>query len=268
MREIKEIKYIKTMKEIKEMREIKTMKEIKEIKEIKDMGGKKYAVFLPGEVSSCRPWPILLLNGDADMLKLLTQEKLLPLKCCLAVMPLSKNRLDDFTPWPKPALNSRFPDFGGGADDYLSWVRDGLMPHIRRTYPVSKSPAKAGMLGQSLGGLVTLYSQTVWGGNMFGHAAAISPSCWYPGFLPHMKANLPKTSDTRWFISCGRKEGMGHGDIKRNAPVNARLMMEMLAARYGKAQVLFHWDDGGHGDFLSLRYRLALSWMEDGLGLE
>lgn len=252
---------------MKEIKKIKEMKEIKNMKEIKEMDGKKYAVFLPGETSASRPWPILLLNGDADMLKLLEQEKLLPLKCCLAVMPLSDNRLDDFTPWPKPALNSRFPDFGGRADVYLSWVTDGLIPHIRCTYPVSQSPAKTGMLGQSLGGLAALYSQTVCGGNVFGHTAAISPSCWYPGFLPHMKSHLPKTSDTRWFISCGRKEGMGHGDIKRNAPVKALLMMEMLTARYGKDQVLFHWDDGGHGDFLPLRYRLALSWMEDGLGL-
>lgn len=230
--------------------------------EIKELDGRGYAIFLPREAAAKTPWPLILLNGDASMLELLERERLLPLKRCLGVMPLSKNRLDDFTPWPERALSSRFPDFGGKADEYLSWIWGVLLPSIQGEYPVSNSPAETGMLGQSLGGLLTLYIQTGRPGTRFGYAAAISPSCWYPGFLPYMKDHLPEYSDTRWYISCGTEEGKGHPDIKQNSVQQSRCMMEFLTKRYGNAHVTTQWDQGGHHDHLPLRYGRALSWLE------
>lgn len=233
--------------------------------ERKELNGRYYMVFLPEEGNTRSPWPLILLNGDPSMAALLEQENLLPLKDCLAVMTLSENRLDDFTPWPERALNSRFPDFGGKAENYLTWTAAVLLPHIRHTFPVYTSPAGTGMLGQSLGGLLALYSQTVPAGKAFGHAAAISPSCWYPGFLSYMERNLPKHSATRWFLSCGTEEGRGHGDIKEKGVLLSRRMMKFLSERYGNPLVTTYWDRGGHHDCLPLRYRNALAWMENGL---
>lgn len=231
--------------------------------EIKKLDERNYAVFLPREASARRPWPLILLNGDSSMLSLLEREGLLPLKGCLAVMPLSKNRLDDFTPWPEKALNSRFPDFGGKADDYLSWISKELLPKVQSSYPVSSTPEGTGLLGQSLGGLLALYSQTVPQGGSFGNVAAISPSCWYPGFLSYMETHLPDQSDTRWFISSGMEEGKGHPDIKQNAVLQNRRMTELLAKQYGNENVSTQWDNGGHHDDLPFRYSHALSWLEN-----
>lgn len=233
--------------------------------EIQEQNGRAYTVFLPREPKAKTPWPLILLHGDPSMLELLARENLLPLKRCLAVMSLSENRLDDFTPWPEQALNSRFPDFGGKADDYLSWTVTVLLPHVWREYPVCTSPGGTGMLGQSLGGLLALYSQTVHVGNTFGHIAAISPSCWYPGFLSYIEKNLPKHSDTLWYLSCGTEEGKGQGGVKQSAVLQSRRMMELLVKQYGTAQVVVQWDNGGHHDNLPLRYKHALSWLEDGL---
>lgn len=233
--------------------------------EIQEQSGRAYTVFLPQEPEANTPWPLILLNGDPSMLELLERENLLPLKRCLAVMPLSENRLDDFTPWPKQALNSRFPDFGGKAEIYLSWMVTVLLPHIWREYPVCTSSDGTGMLGQSLGGLLALYSQTVYAGKAFGHAAAISPSCWYPGFLSYMEKNLPKRWDTRWYLSCGTEEGKGQVGVKQSAVLQSRRMMELLAKQYGTNHVAVQWDKGGHHDNLPLRYKHALSWMENGL---
>lgn len=233
--------------------------------EIKELNGRYYMVFLPEAADAGIPWPLVLFHGDPSMAALLEQENLLPLKTCLAVMTLSENRLDDFTPWPERALNSRFPDFGGKAGDYLSWAAAVLLPHIRRTWPVCASPAGTGMLGQSLGGLLALYSQTVPAGSTFGHAAAISPSCWYPGFLPYMEKALPEHSDTRLFISCGTEEGKGQGGVKETGVSLTRRMMNLLAEQYGDHLVTTYWDHGGHHDCLSLRYRQAIVWLENGL---
>lgn len=233
--------------------------------EIKELNGRKYTVYLPWEADARSPWPIILLNGDPAMAALLEQTKLLPLRSSLAVMTLSENRLDDYTPWPERALDSRFPDFGGKADDYLFFLAAILLPHIKSDYPVCDSPRRTGILGQSLGGLLALYSQTVPAGSFFRHAAAISPSCWYPDFLPYMERKLPEHSDTRWFISCGTEEGRGHADIKQHSVLLSRRMMECLTVRYGDSRVFTRWDDGGHHDYLPQRYSRALSWMERGL---
>lgn len=231
--------------------------------EIKKLAERSYAVFLPGEMAADSPRPLILLNGDASMLSLLEREELLPLKGCLAVMPLSENRLDDFTPWPGQALNSRFPDFGGRADDYLSWISGELLPQIQKQYPVFGTPDRTGLLGQSLGGMLALYAQTVPQGGAFANVAAISPSCWYPGFLSYMESHLPEQSAIRWFISSGTEEGKGETDIKQNAVRQNHLMMELLARRYGNDSVSIQWDHGGHHDRLPLRYKKALSWLEN-----
>lgn len=229
-----------------------------------ELSGRSYGVFLPWEAAARTPWPVILLNGDASMLALLEEEGLLPLKNCLVVMSLSENRLDDFTPWPERALNSRFPDFGGKAGNYLAWIAEDLLPYIQGTYPVCQTPSGRGMLGQSLGGLLVLYAQTIRKWNVFGHEAAISPSCWYPGFIPYMEANLPDQSQTRWFISCGTKEGKGQFDIKKSGVQKSRRMMALLREQYGEQQVWEQWDNGGHHDNLPLRYKHALSWLEEG----
>lgn len=233
---------------------------------IEELNERNYTVYLPGAADAKPPWPVLVFNGDASMAALLEQEKLLPLKSCLAIMTLSKNRLADFTPWPERALNSRFPDFGGKADNYLSWTAAALLPHIKLLYPICTSPHKTGILGQSLGGLLALYSQTVPAGRVFGQIAAISPSCWYPRFLPYMEKNLCECCpDTRWFISCGTREGEGHADIKQNGVSLSCRLMELLIRQYGKDQVFTRWDGGGHHDCLPLRCSCALAWMEKGL---
>ncbi|KIG18022.1 putative esterase [Enhygromyxa salina] len=47
--------------------------------------------------------------------------------------------------------------FGGRADEYADFVVDGIVPFIEDRYPVASDPGSVGVLGSSLGGLVSLY---------------------------------------------------------------------------------------------------------------
>jgi predicted alpha/beta superfamily hydrolase len=69
---------------------------------------------------------------------------------------------------------------GGGADDYLAFIALELKPLIDRDYRTLPGREQTGLVGSSLGGLVSL-----WGGisraDDFGLIGALSPSTWWDG---------------------------------------------------------------------------------------
>ncbi|MCA9650410.1 MAG: alpha/beta hydrolase [Myxococcales bacterium] len=46
---------------------------------------------------------------------------------------------------------------GGQADEYADFLVDGIKPFVEARYPVSADPSRVGVMGSSLGGLVSLY---------------------------------------------------------------------------------------------------------------
>lgn len=240
--------------------------------QILDDNGSAYVVFYPkgadGEADKDEDkgdWPLILINGDKDLLDFMRGEKLLPLTHAVAVMALSPCRQDDFTPWPEPPLNTKFPAFGGKADEWLLWLKHGILPAVREKHPVSREAGRTALLGQSLGGLLALYAQMTDCANDFGRIAAVSPSCWYPEFLERFKRDMKPCPDTAFYISCGTAEGERARDIKRNMVSNNRKLLEFLVETQGAGLVTSYWDDGGHKDYLSKRYQKAFLWLQSGL---
>lgn len=62
---------------------------------------------------------------------------------------------------------------GGQADDYAAFVVDGVKPFVEQRYPVSSDPQDVGVMGSSLGGLVSLYIG-LHHPDVFGQAASMS----------------------------------------------------------------------------------------------
>lgn len=232
--------------------------------QIRNEAGGRYVVILPRMTKrqANQSWPVIFINGDEELLDFMKEEALLPLTHAVAVMALSSCRQDDFTPWPGPPLNSRFPAFGGKADAWLAWLMRHVLPAVREEYPVSSKRSETGLLGQSLGGMAALYAQMTDCSKAFGRIAAISPSCWYPGFLDRFQAGLKHIPDTAYYVSCGEAEGAKSVDIKREMVRNNRRLIEFLTEIQGKERVVSHWDDGGHRDYLEERYRRAFNWLQ------
>jgi predicted alpha/beta superfamily hydrolase len=84
------------------------------------------------------------------------------------------NRLYEYTPWPDPGYG------GGGADAYLTAIRDLLKPEVDRRYRTLTSPRFTWMAGSSLGGLISAYAGYAYDAT-FGRIAAVSPSYWWDG---------------------------------------------------------------------------------------
>lgn len=81
-------------------------------------------------------------------------------------------RIDEYTPWAHPMHG------GGDGDAYINFIIQTLKPHIDSTFRTLPGPATTGLIGSSLGGLISFY-----GGikhqDVFGKLGVFSPSFWF-----------------------------------------------------------------------------------------
>jgi len=69
---------------------------------------------------------------------------------------------------------------GGRGEDYLDFITDTLKPIIDRDFRTKSERAHTGLLGSSMGGLISLYG-LFYRSNVFGFAGAMSPALWIAG---------------------------------------------------------------------------------------
>lgn len=81
-------------------------------------------------------------------------------------------RLDEYSPFPDPRLG------GGDGDAYLSFVIDTLKPVIDADFRTRPEREHTGMLGASMGGLISLFALFE-RPEVFGFAGVMSPSLWF-----------------------------------------------------------------------------------------
>ena len=82
------------------------------------------------------------------------------------------NRIQEYTPWPHPVHG------GGRGDDYLLFLTETLMPYIESNYRVKKGAKYTGIMGSSLGGLISHYAGLKYP-DYFGKVGVFSPSFWF-----------------------------------------------------------------------------------------
>lgn len=83
-------------------------------------------------------------------------------------------RISEYTPFRDRRLG------GGRGDEYLRFLIHTLKPHIDRDFRTLPERRFTGILGSSLGGLLSLYAFFRYPA-VFGFAGVMSPSLWYAG---------------------------------------------------------------------------------------
>jgi predicted alpha/beta superfamily hydrolase len=96
----------------------------------------------------------------------------LPIEPIIVGVHNHDDRLAEYSPFPSPKHG------GGGADEYLSFLIRTLKPRIDRQFRTRRVAAETGIVGSSMGGLVSLYA---WfrRPDIFALAGVMSPSLWY-----------------------------------------------------------------------------------------
>lgn len=139
----------------------------------------------------------------------------------------SGNRLDEYTPWHSKALSSRFKDFGGKGKEYLSFIVNDLKPYIETNYSVDRTSENVGIIGYSLGGLISVYAAYLHP-KVFGKIGALSPSMWYEGFIEFMKLREVNLVDNRIYMDVGSDEDKEKESIQKFMVDNVRAAYEIF----------------------------------------
>ena len=74
-------------------------------------------------------------------------------------VPNSSARLDEYSPWRAPnPFSAGSGEVGGRGEIYLEWLVGSVMPLIDRSFPASTEREATGIIGSSMGGLISLYA--------------------------------------------------------------------------------------------------------------
>ena len=232
--------------------------------ELTTIAGRECFIFLPNNYEDEeKAYPVAYLHGDKSTYSLLKEADFLSDISFIIVGIISEKRLDDLTPWPSPSLHPKFPNFGGKGDEYIQFLETKLKKEVDQNYRTLTVPESTGIIGYSLGGLISIYS--AYHSTSFGCFASMSGSFWYPEFVPYATKQSVRNREARFYMSSGDSEGVGHKDVKKDAVTYTKHIYENLVSDVSSSNVTITWDEGGHHANTYERYQNALRWLNNNL---
>ncbi|MGQ3479950.1 alpha/beta hydrolase [Paenibacillus sp. TY11] len=205
----------------------------------------------------------LFLSGLDELERCFSTGRL-PRVVLVGIQPV--NRLDDYTPWKATALVEGRPAFGGGGDAYLAFVVTKVMPYVEARYPVQTGSEHTGMIGASLGGLISMYAAFKYK-DVFGRIGSISGSYWYPGMIDYMQSASFATviaGTHRFYISVGTREGEGKTNVQKDmVPLTLQVCDVLLAHGLTEHEVRLVKDEGAVHNINHFRQQFpkAVAWL-------
>lgn len=160
-------------------------------------------------------------------------------------------RIDELTPW----FNAEYG--GGQGDEYMAFIVETLKPHIDATYRTLPGRENTGIMGSSLGGLISTYG-TVKYQDVFSKSGPFSPAYWI-------------NNDSIWdFISLnGMQEEIRFyqniGELEPATSVEMMHQMEDSLRAVGFSNVISKVISGGEHNEQTWRddFRNAYLWLFD-----
>jgi predicted alpha/beta superfamily hydrolase len=145
-----------------------------------------------------------------------------------------ESRGSEYTPFPHPY-------FGGGeADGYLRFLAETVKPLIDRDFRTRPDRAHTGLLGSSLGGLISLYGLFS-RPDTFGFAGVVSPAFWWPGEPIFTWMEQAPFVPARIYMDVGDQETPEIPGRREAYVAGAARMAALLRAR-GYTEADFHYE--------------------------
>ena len=139
------------------------------------------------------------------------------------------DRLDEYSPFVEPGLG------GGRGDDYLRFIIQTVKPIIDADYCTRPDRENTGIMGSSMGALISLYAFFRYP-QIFGFAGAMSPAFWFARGAIYNYVRKADFQPGKIYLDAGTRE---FGDIRgrsrnRSRRYCARIRrMQRLLARKG-----------------------------------
>jgi len=229
---------------------------------------RKITVYLPPSYAKGGSYPVVYLQDGAELLRscmnfiehrFITggQQELI----FVCIDPV--NRKDDYTPWPAKAISEDSPDFGGMGKAYLDFLVERLKPHVDSLYRTRREPEHTGMIGASLGALISLYAAYQYP-QVFGRIGSLSASLWYEGMLDYIRQQPLPSITQRLYLYVGGLEGIHKINVQAGMVPNHQQAYEIWLAKGFPAELLhLALDEGGTHDlmFFAKHFPDALHWL-------
>jgi predicted alpha/beta superfamily hydrolase len=112
---------------------------------------------------------------------------------------MGQQRMDEYSPFHHPGLG------GGRGDDYLAFLVHTLKPIIDNDFQTLPDAAHTGLMGSSMGGLISLYGFFRYP-EVFGFAGVMSPSLWFAGYAMLAYVETAVFNPGRLYLDAGTRE--------------------------------------------------------------
>jgi predicted alpha/beta superfamily hydrolase len=139
----------------------------------------------------------------------------------IAVPNMGVERIAEYSPFRDARVG------GGRGDAYLAFLIDTLKPHVDRHFRTRRDAEHTGIIGSSMGGLISLYAFLT-RPDVFGVAGVMSPSLWFAGGAIFHVADAARHWPGRLYLDTGTAAG-------RRQVRQTREMVRMLRARRAPA---------------------------------
>jgi len=134
---------------------------------------------------------------------------------------------------------------GGRGREYLRFLAETVKPLVDRDFRTLPGRETTGLLGSSLGGLISLYGVFVEPG-VFGFTGALSPALWYARRAVFRIVDRAPFADARIYLDVGENELPGERAKTRRYVADVRRMVALLEAKgYGPDRLRHVFDPEG-----------------------
>lgn len=135
---------------------------------------------------------------DESLNKLASQGKRVPI--VVGIDNGGADRIGEYTPW----INTQYG--GGDGDKYMQFIVETLKPYIDQHYRTLPDRENSGIMGSSLGGLISHYGSVKYQ-ETFSKSGIFSPSYWFSDSIWAFTHEEGKRQNMRFYQLCGTNEG-------------------------------------------------------------
>lgn len=160
------------------------------------------------------------------------------------------NRLNEYSPW----TNAQYG--GGQGDEYVEFIVKTLKPYIDQNYRTLINKDNTGIMGSSMGGLISMYAGIAYP-DVFGKIGAFSSSYWFSQDSYKQVSDTGVKPSSYFYLLAGAQEGGNQlGDMEKmnNTLKNA-------GAKEHQVFKISH-NDGKHSEWYWAReFPAAYKWL-------
>ena len=168
----------------------------------------------------------------------------------------ASRRLDEYDPWRNPN-----PRLGGGEGDaYVEFLVQTLKPYIDGHYRTLPDREHTGIMGSSMGGLISLYA-ALKHPDVFGRVGVFSCACWVadPPIFAYARRARPPRPPPRFYFVAGELEATDRRPVRDQQ----RVIDTLVAAGFPRAALRsLVAADGKHAEWFWRReFPAAYRWL-------